>query len=245
MAKRRQIHPETWTDTKFVGLSPLARLLFIGMWNFACDNGHLDDDALQLKMRVLPADNCDVAELLEEIVASGMVTRQGGFLKVINLPTKQALDMRYLVFCDHCDEDSERHYTHEDKPGKQRANKGRTQGTRRAHDERSTGAPRSGDGDGDGDGDGGKVTRRKAATPLPDDWQPTDKHREYAAAHRLDVNREAFKFRNHATGSDRRQANWNAAFNTWLAKAEEYAAPKRGDERPSMWETATRIGDWT
>ena len=87
--------------------------------------------------------------------------------------------------------------------------------------------------------------RKRPAHTLPDNWEPNDKHREYAAAHRLDVNREAFKFRNHATGSDRRQANWNAAFNTWLARAEEYAAPKRGDDRPSMWETATKIGDWT
>ena len=33
MPKIRAIHPEFWTDEKVVEGSPLARLLFIGMWN--------------------------------------------------------------------------------------------------------------------------------------------------------------------------------------------------------------------
>ena len=68
MAKIRGIKPETWSDEKIVALSPLARLLFIGSWNWACDNGHIEDSPIQLKIRILPADNCDVNELMDEII---------------------------------------------------------------------------------------------------------------------------------------------------------------------------------
>ncbi len=149
MAKNRMIRPEVWTDDKFVSLTPLARLLFIGMWNFACDNGHLDDSVLQLKMRVLPADNCDAANLLNELLEAGMVARQGGYLKVVNLSAKQPLDLRFLVFCDHCDEDDSCRYSREDKKGSPGPHAGRTRAAR----ESPSSARRSGDGDGDGDGE--------------------------------------------------------------------------------------------
>lgn len=130
MAKSRFIRPEIWTDEKFVRMTPLARLLFIGMWNHACDNGHLDDSALQLKMRVLPADACDVEPLIDEVVESGMVRRHGGCLKVVNLAAIQPLDLRYLQFCDHCDSDPEAHYAREDKKGGRAQPAKRTRGAR-------------------------------------------------------------------------------------------------------------------
>ena len=102
MAKMRGFKPEIWTDDKFVQLSPLARLLFMGMWNYACDNGHLEDKPVQIKMRILPADNCDVAELIEEIVEQGMVTRKKGILTVPKLGQHQRLDKRYFTTCEHC-----------------------------------------------------------------------------------------------------------------------------------------------
>lgn len=102
MAKMRGFKPEIWTDDKFVHLTPLARLLFMGMWNYACDNGHLDDKPVQLKMRILPADDCDVAQLVEEIVQQGMATRKKGVLTIPNLPVHQRLDKRYFTTCEHC-----------------------------------------------------------------------------------------------------------------------------------------------
>lgn len=67
---------------------------------------------------------------------------------------------------------------------------------------------------------------RAKTTPIPDDWQPTPGHATYATEHHLDLNSEAFKFRNHAIANDRRQARWDATFTTWLAKARDYATPK-------------------
>ena len=115
MAKMRGIKPETWTDDKFVTLTPLARLLFIGMWNYTCDNGHLDDSPMQLKMRVLPADDANITELLDELVTSGLVARGNGWIKVSNLTSHQRIDPRFIVFCDHCEDDPQATYSRDDK----------------------------------------------------------------------------------------------------------------------------------
>jgi len=75
MSRIRSIHPGLWTDEAFVSLSPLARLLFIGMWNECDDKGIFPWSPLKLKMRVLPADNADASVLLAEIEATGFVRR--------------------------------------------------------------------------------------------------------------------------------------------------------------------------
>ncbi len=75
MSRIRSIHPGLWTDVEFVGLSPFARLLFIGIWNECDDKGIFLWSPLHLKMRILPADNLDASELLAEIEAAGNVRR--------------------------------------------------------------------------------------------------------------------------------------------------------------------------
>lgn len=73
--------------------------------------------------------------------------------------------------------------------------------------------------------------RRSPESRLPEAWEPTDTHRNKAAELRLDIDREAEKFRDHAAANDRRARNWDAAFRTWLTKAAEYAA--RDASRPT------------
>jgi hypothetical protein len=47
MARIRTIKPEFWTDEKIVECSFEARLMFIGMFNFADDKGNLVREAYQ------------------------------------------------------------------------------------------------------------------------------------------------------------------------------------------------------
>ena len=74
MARIRTIKPEFWTDEKIVGLPALARLLFIGLWNFCDDHGYLWDEPLRIKLQVLPMDECDIPELLSKLVESSLLT---------------------------------------------------------------------------------------------------------------------------------------------------------------------------
>jgi hypothetical protein len=64
--------------------------------------------------------------------------------------------------------------------------------------------------------------RKKPAKPLPDDWAPTDVHRDFASKNSLNLDGEVFKFRNHAHANARTQVSWNASFSTWLANALEW-----------------------
>ena len=75
MSRIRSIHPGIWTDVEFVGLSPFARLLFIGIWNECDDKGIFLWSPMHLKMRILPADNVDASALLDEIEVAGRVRR--------------------------------------------------------------------------------------------------------------------------------------------------------------------------
>lgn len=75
MARIRSIHPEQWSDEQFVSCSPLARLLAIGIRNEADDNGIFEWGLFRLKVRILPGDNCDIAALLDELLASNQVIR--------------------------------------------------------------------------------------------------------------------------------------------------------------------------
>ena len=100
MAKIRGIKPELWTDENFVELSPYARLLWIGLWNHACDNGHLQDKSKQIKMRILPTDDINCAELLREIEAQGLIHRAEGWITIPNLSHHQKPHKRWWTTCD-------------------------------------------------------------------------------------------------------------------------------------------------
>ena len=146
MAKMRGIKPETFTDDKVLQLSPLARWMFVGMWTLACDNGHVENNAVQLKVRLLPMDNCDVETLVEELVKTGQVTRHDGYLKVDKLAEHQRIDRRYLLLCEWCEHDVQATYSESDRVGTRRAPTVHPSGTRRAPID-------EGEGEGEGEGE--------------------------------------------------------------------------------------------
>jgi hypothetical protein len=73
VARIRSIKPEFWTDDSITECSLSARLLFIGIWNFADDAGNLDRSAKQIKARVFPLDNIDCEPLIRELITHGLL----------------------------------------------------------------------------------------------------------------------------------------------------------------------------
>lgn len=70
MARIRSVKPEFWLDRKVArGASRDARLLYIGLWNYADEHGRLHGDPAVIKGQVFPYDDVDVVGLLEELVA--------------------------------------------------------------------------------------------------------------------------------------------------------------------------------
>jgi hypothetical protein len=98
MARIRSIKPEFWTDEKVVGLSPLARLVFIGLWNFADDEGRADYSPMRLKMQILPADDAEMSLLLEEIRGAGLIVvysvENKEYLEICGFAKHQKIDKR-------------------------------------------------------------------------------------------------------------------------------------------------------
>lgn len=108
MARIRTVKPDFWTDGNMVKLSPFARLLYIGMWNFTlCDHGHVADDAMKLKLQILPMDSVDIDALLGEIMALGRVVRVAdkdgrSYLLVKRFEDHQKIDPRWKTRCPAC-----------------------------------------------------------------------------------------------------------------------------------------------
>jgi hypothetical protein len=226
MAKIRGVKPEFWTDEKIVELSRDARLLFIGLWNFACDNGHVDDKPRQIKMRIFPGDDdTQVDAWLEELVAQDRITRADGVITINRFSHHQKPHKRWWSTCDlpWCT-------LPDDAPPQ-----GRNGCATVATPESNGGATADGDGEGDGDSDGEATTRRKPARPLPRDWQPNAKHVAYADEHNIDLHAQATRFRTDAEAKDKRYANWNAAFTNWLTKALEYGQTRKSKASSDPW----------
>lgn len=73
MPRIRTIKPEFWTDEKVVELDPWARLLFIGLWNFADDQGYIEHSPKRIKMQIFPGDTTDVVPLLASLLEAGLL----------------------------------------------------------------------------------------------------------------------------------------------------------------------------
>ncbi|HGH3375062.1 TPA: DnaT-like ssDNA-binding domain-containing protein [Kluyvera cryocrescens] len=105
MARIRTVKPEFWTDEKIVECSIPARLLFVGLFNFADDKGCMERSPKRIKMQVFPADTIDCEPLIMELITHGLLTEYSvngsqylqipGFLKhqKINRPSNSNIPL--------------------------------------------------------------------------------------------------------------------------------------------------------
>lgn len=78
MARIRSIKPEFWTSSQIVNCSPIARLLFIGLWNFCDDAGIHSADPKRIKMEIFPGDaftDADLSGWIDELIRAGVLGR--------------------------------------------------------------------------------------------------------------------------------------------------------------------------
>lgn len=247
MAKIRGIKPEFWTDESVIELSIPARLLFIGMWNHACDNGHLQDRSKQIKMRVLPTDDVNCAELLREIEHQGLIERVDGWITIPTLTHHQKPHKRWWSTCDKegC----------EVPEGASHApfNRGATVAQPKSNRVATTDCDVDCDGDGEGEGDSGlplvaaakisSTTETPAAdaapakpkratkrgTKRPDDWRPNPGHLAQAITLGIDPAEQLAAFSDYCEANGKTYVDWNAAFRTWLRNAKRF---DRGGSAP-------------
>jgi hypothetical protein len=76
MARIRTIKPEFWTSSQVMSVSRSARLLFIGMWNFADDGGNQPANTKTIKAQVFPGDDLaepEINAMVSELLESGLL----------------------------------------------------------------------------------------------------------------------------------------------------------------------------
>ena len=99
MPRNRMIKSEFWTSEQIIFCSPLARLLFIGLWNFADDNGVHPASHIKIKAEVFPGDNIDIKQIkiwIEELIGHGLlksyITNEKEYWFVTGWKTHQKID---------------------------------------------------------------------------------------------------------------------------------------------------------
>lgn len=75
MARSRNIKPGFFTNDELAECSPYARLLFAGLWTIADKEGRLDDRPKKVKAMVLPFDDVDCNDLLQQLHSHKFISR--------------------------------------------------------------------------------------------------------------------------------------------------------------------------
>lgn len=73
-------------------------------------------------------------------------------------------------------------------------------------------------------GDAAKPSGGSRSRQIPDDWSPTEAHREMAVRLSVDCDEEAEKFRDHWLAKGEAKKDWDAAFRNWLRNAHSFGA---------------------
>jgi len=76
MARIRTVKPEFWSSEQVMECSPIARLLFIGLWNFCDDAGNHVASAKTVKAEIFPGDDIsstDVQRMLDELSSNSLI----------------------------------------------------------------------------------------------------------------------------------------------------------------------------
>lgn len=72
------------------------------------------------------------------------------------------------------------------------------------------------------------VPKRKTKTSLPNNFEPSKEHQEFASQHQLSIVDELKGFRLHHEAQLTTSGSWNASFSTWLRNAVKWRKPVAG-----------------
>lgn len=200
MARIRTIKPEFFTSDDICALSPLARLLYVGLWCEADREGRLVWSPGVLKRRYLPDDTCDFAGLADELFARRLVVLYGeGYAHIPSFGRHQHIGLREA-------QSKLPAPSGESPQGRESEGKGK-------------------EGEGKEAASPPLQPQTKAhAHALPDGWKPDEEDLAWARTARPDLDAAALdaeteRFRNHATAHARTAHRWGPSWRLWVSKA--------------------------
>lgn len=92
MARSRNVKPGFFKNEAVAACSPMARLLFVGLWTLSDREGRMEYRPLKIKAELFPFDSCDVDALITELATVGegmeplVVRYESGCSKYLWLP---------------------------------------------------------------------------------------------------------------------------------------------------------------
>lgn len=113
MARSRNIKPGFFTNDELAECSPLARILFAGLWTIADKEGRLDDRPKKIKALVLPFDNVDCEDCLKQLHDRKFINRYTvngeGYIQISNWRKHQNPHCKEAAseIPEQCNEESE------------------------------------------------------------------------------------------------------------------------------------------
>jgi hypothetical protein len=198
MARIRTIKPEFFTSDDICALSPLARLLYVGLWCEADREGRLLWSPGVLKRRYLPDDTCEIATVAEELIVRKLIVLYGegyahipSFARHQHVGPKEAQSRLPSPLPEASGESPQGRESEREREGKEGEGK----------------APQAG-----------------RAHALPEGWTPDDEDLAWAKTARPDLDRTALdaeteRFRNHAVAHARTAHRWGPSWRLWVSKA--------------------------
>ncbi|QCR53221.1 hypothetical protein C1N80_06250 [Brachybacterium sp. SGAir0954] len=213
----RSIRPEFWSSEDIAAMDWTTRLVFIGLWSYVDDNGVGRDVEKLIVADLFPLED-DPRDTLATVSRSLARLSEGGQITRYTLEGRPYLHITAWTKHQRIDKAAKSRYP---LPTSDDAEPRETVATP-SRDLRE-GSP-IGEGEKGRRGEGEKHSptgseARKRATPLPDDWTPTDAHRLLAAERNVDCDLEAEKMRDWAAGKGETGKDWDARFRNWLRNA--------------------------
>lgn len=220
MARIRSIKPEFWSSEQVMECSPIARLMFIGLWNFCDDGGNHVASIKTIKAEIFPADDIDsanVRRMLDELSSNGL----------IEFYTAENKEFLHITGWKHQKIDQPT-YRYPRPDGVIPDN------VRRTFAERSppewSGEERSRE-----DGKERKRVTAARGTRLPADWKPSEADLQWAKDSRPEINpaTEADRFADYwhgVAGAKGIKLDWPATWRNWIRRAD---APRESVPRES------------
>lgn len=252
MARIRSVKPEYWLDRKLArGASRDARLLYIGLWNYADEHARLHGDPSVIKGEVFPYDDDlmpdQIEKLLLELAHLGRIHlydfEGDPYIFLPNLPKHQRLEPQKAKsrLPDPPERPDPPPHGHKPSPGEDSEKTvaesepcadesapivAQQVAGSRLHEAGSREHVAGGRGAGDG---GGKPPAAKRGTTIPDNFHVTDQHRQWAIQKVPGINPddEIDHFINHHQAKGSTMKNWDAAFRTWLHNARKWSPAAR------------------
>lgn len=249
MARIRTIKPEFFTSADVTSMSPLARLLYIGLWGVADREGRMKWRPADFKLQILPGDACDIYALCQEVIDRGMVVLYGdGLAYIPSFLDHQSINPRESASKLHA---PVLHVTRDDASipdvHAQRGKEGK------GKEEQSNDCLPA---------ESGKAKRK---SKLPDDFEATPERLEYARAQGCADPADTFaRFKLHHQSKGTLALDWEKGWQYWCRNESNFRRPQVGKfarteglptsrDDDSQWRARTRgwrpgrfwnRGDW-